>query len=103
MLRITTHHTADLLTFQLEGRLVGPWVTELNDCCRTTLSNYKHPVRIDLREVTFVDGDGKQLLAELHRQGAELLASGCQMNAIVAEIENAPVNSNRKERDNHGK
>ena len=32
MLRITTHSTADSLTFQLEGKLVGPWVTELRDC-----------------------------------------------------------------------
>jgi hypothetical protein len=31
-----------------------------------------------------------------------LLACGCQMKAVVAEIENAPVNSNREEWDNHG-
>jgi hypothetical protein len=30
-----------------------------------------------------------------------LLACGCQMRAVVAEIENAPVNSNQQERDNH--
>ena len=87
MLRITTHFTADELTFQLEGRLMGPWVTELRDCWRRTPVEGRRAVHIDLRAVTYVDAAGEELLADLYRQGADLLASDCQTKAIVAEIE----------------
>jgi hypothetical protein len=36
--------------------------------------------------VTFIDGAGKQLLAEMRRQGAVLTAEGCMTKAIVEEI-----------------
>jgi hypothetical protein len=87
MLRITTQSTADLLTFRLEGRLVGPWVAVLDECWRRTPSDGKRAVHIDLRAVTYVDAAGKELLTGLHRQGAALFAADCQMKALVAEIE----------------
>ncbi len=34
---------------------------------------------------------GKACLAALHRQGAELVAADCLMNAVVAEITGAPL------------
>ena len=87
MLRITTHDNQELLTLQLEGRLAGAWVQEL-ECCweATQLVNRGRAVRIDLTGVTFVDNSGKKLLADLHTQGAEFVAAGCLMKAIVAEI-----------------
>ena len=92
MLRITVHNDPDLLTFQLEGRLAGPWVPELADCWQNTLVRRPTaPVRVDLRAVTFVDAAGKALLADLHRQRAELLAAGCLMKAVVAEIAGAAI------------
>jgi len=36
--------------------------------------------------VTFIDDKGKTLLAEMHQQGAELVAEGCMNKAIVEEI-----------------
>jgi ABC-type transporter Mla MlaB component len=101
MLRITTHSTADSITFQLEGRLVGPWVTELRDCWRRTPCDGKRVVRIDLRAVTYVDAAGEELLADLYRQGADLFAIDCQMKAVVAEIENNCVNPHWDERGDH--
>jgi hypothetical protein len=87
MLRITTHRNADLVTFQLEGRLAGPWVRELETCWLTTVAGDPgSALRFDLTGVTFVDGAGKAFLASRHAQGAELIASGCLMRAIVAEI-----------------
>jgi hypothetical protein len=93
MLRITTHSSSDSLTFQLEGRLVGPWVTELHDCWRRTPCGGQRAVHIDLRAVTYVDAAGRELLADLYRQGADLLAFDCQMKAVVAEIEKSCVKS----------
>ena len=60
---------------------------ELETCWRQALADRATgPVRVDLSEVTFVDPSGKQLLATMHGQGAELIASGCLMKAIVAEV-----------------
>jgi anti-anti-sigma regulatory factor len=87
MLRITTYHTAELLTFQLEGRLAGPWVVEVQDCWqRTAAGRGDTAVRFDLTGVTYVDAAGKEFLLAMHEQGSEFVATGCLMRAIVAEI-----------------
>jgi len=92
MLRITTTNEANSLTFKLEGRVAGPWVNELSDCWRNRLAGGDvSEIKVDLRGVTFVDAAGKQLLAAMVREGAELIASGCLMKAIVAEIEQDSV------------
>ena len=92
MLRITTHDNPGALTFQLEGRLAGPWVREVEGCWRKTLAGGPRPaVRVDLTGVTFIDAAGKAFLAAAHAQGAELVAAGCLMKAVVAELTRAPL------------
>jgi hypothetical protein len=87
MLRITIHENLTSVTFQLEGGLAGSWVQELERCWRGTVpTNFAPLVRFDLSEVTFMDATGKEFLEARHAQGAELVASGCLMRAIVAEI-----------------
>jgi len=41
---------------------------------------------MDLSSVTFIDEEGKKLLKEMHRRGAELVASGCLNKCIVEGI-----------------
>ncbi len=101
MLRITIHTREDSLTFQLEGRLVGPWVKELRDCWQSTLCDGNRAVHIDLRGVTYVDAAGEELLADLYRHGADLFACDCQMKAVVEGIENTCVKSRSDERGHH--
>jgi hypothetical protein len=92
MLRITIHNGPGSLTFQLEGRLAGPWVRELEDCWqRAPAGRRGPPVRFDLTGVTFLDAAGKEFLAARYAEGAEFLAHGCLMRAVVAEITDAPV------------
>lgn len=92
MLRITVHDDPGTLTFQLEGRLAGPWVRELEECWRSTLARqHKATLRVDLTEVTSLDATGRACLAALHRQGAEFLAADCLTKAVVAEITRTPV------------
>jgi anti-anti-sigma regulatory factor len=91
MLRITIHNEPARRTFQLEGKLAGPWVDELERCWQSTLATPgTHAVRFDLTGVTFIDAAGKEFLAEGYADGAELIVAGCQMRAIAAEIANAP-------------
>ena len=92
MLRITVHEAPRSLTFRLEGRLVGPWVGELDECWRGALASQRKPtLRVDLTEVTSIDAAGQACLAAMHRHGAELIAADCLMKAVVAEITGAPL------------
>jgi ABC-type transporter Mla MlaB component len=87
MLRITVHNAPPVLTFQLEGKLAGPWVRELEECWQSTLASRHEPIlRVDLTGVTLIDETGKACLAEMHRQGAEFVTADCLTNAIVEEI-----------------
>ena len=87
MFRITIHHDPACTTIQIEGRLAGPCVPEAEACWRRTLAQRRNPaVRIDLTGVTQIDAAGRAFLAEVSAHGAELVASGCLMRAIVAEL-----------------
>jgi hypothetical protein len=87
MLRITVHDNPQSLTFQLEGRLAGPWLRELEMCWQSTLARQRRPIlRVDLTGVTYIDAAGKVCLAAMHGQGAEFIAADCLTKAIVAEI-----------------
>ena len=88
MLRITTHELAPVTSFLLEGKLVGPWVKELEKCWENALAvDPSRAVLVNLAAVTFIDSEGRALLARMRRQGARLLSTGVLINAIVAEIE----------------
>jgi anti-anti-sigma regulatory factor len=92
MLRITIHDHPESLTVQLEGRLAGPWVRELEECWQSTRASQGKPVLcVDLTGVTFIDAAGKEFLAALHTEGVKFLARGCLMRAVVAEITDAPA------------
>ena len=86
-MRITIQQQSGLLILQVEGKLIGPWVAELENCWRQALSSRPFAtVRVDVSEVTHVDAAGKQLLAAMHGQGVELIAACCLMKAVVAEV-----------------
>jgi ABC-type transporter Mla MlaB component len=88
MLRITIHDQSPETSFVVEGKLVGPWVRELERCWETALA--ADPARAmlaNLAAVTFIDSEGRALLARMRRQGVRLLSAGVLINAIVAEIE----------------
>jgi anti-anti-sigma regulatory factor len=61
-------------TLKLEGKLLGPWVGELETACREALATGS-PVCLDLRDLTFVDTEGARLLASVIRDGAQV--TGC--------------------------
>jgi hypothetical protein len=91
MLRITTHRSPEFLTFQLEGKLAGPWVRALGDCWVSTLAGTGSPIRFDLTGLTSIDAAGKAFLAARHAEGAEFVASGCLMRAVVADLGTDPI------------
>ena len=85
MLKISTYGSVEQTILELEGKLAGPWVQELKGCWWLAVMADRR-VRVKLRTVSFIDESGKKLLAEMHREGAELLAEGCMTKAIIEEI-----------------
>lgn len=89
MLKITTHKETQFTTLEIEGRLAGPWVEELDRSWRTVAGTQQSHVVVDLSGVTFIDPEGKALLTKMWRQGAKLHAAGCLTRCIVEEITKA--------------
>ncbi|HET6369791.1 MAG TPA: hypothetical protein VFG95_01250 [Nitrospiria bacterium] len=87
MLKVTVRHSSGGLTLALEGKLAGAWVKELERCWRSNSGMItSRPVRVDLSSVSYIDEGGKILLKKMHREGAELAASGCMIKCMVMEI-----------------
>ena len=82
MLRITTTHRDQATrTFKLEGKLLGPWIGELESAYSTSQVS-PDCVRLDLHGLTFVDAEGARFLASLIHDGARVIAC----SGFVAEI-----------------
>jgi len=86
MLRITSQSNPAGAILELEGKLAGPWVQELEGCWREA-ARPDRPLKVMLCAVSFIDDQGRRLLAEMYRHGVELVAEGCMNKAIVEEIE----------------
>ena len=92
MLRITDtlHVTPDgraTWTLRLEGTLKDEWVRELRHAWRRIReAELGVPIRVELADVRFVDPAGKVLLAEMYREGVEIVASDCLAAVIRDDI-----------------
>ena len=81
MLRITPTEIANHhITLRLEGRVAGPWVTELWKACEKVLGEGRALV-LNLAEVSFLDPAGVTLLAQVRSRGVEL----AECSPFVAE------------------
>lgn len=87
MMKITADNNGEVMTFRLEGALMGEWISELMRCWQQSMTSHQRPrLRVDLTGVTYVSEAGKELLAAMYRGGAELAAAGVLMKALVEEI-----------------
>ena len=104
MLRITTEKKRTKTVLSVEGRLVGPLVSTLEQCWRELRrASPQEKFYVDLCGVSFIDGAGKVLLREMHRQGGQLIADGCLNQAIVKEIMGEAKSEGRDEEGKGGK
>jgi RNA polymerase sigma-70 factor, ECF subfamily len=68
VLRISVTSDSDVsIHFQLEGKLVGPWVEELRQLSDTALLRSK-TITLDLKKLWFTDLEGAGLLRELRQR-----------------------------------
>jgi anti-anti-sigma regulatory factor len=69
MLRITVQEGARTQTIKLEGKVVGPWVEELNHTWHSLASSVgSKKLQLDLSAVAFIDSRGRQLLREIYQK-----------------------------------
>jgi len=87
MLKISIYDIADPFRLELEGRLAGAWVCELEQCWHTAKA--RHPnwkLSVDLTNVTFIDQAGRYLLQLMQRDGASFVASALMLQDILEQI-----------------
>ncbi len=88
MLRITVQEGETATTMRLEGKLAGPEVKELTTCWLAAVASDPHKsIVVDMEGVTFIDGEGKKLLAEMQRRGVQFVAPGRETPGLVEDIE----------------
>ncbi len=91
MLKITVNDETEAVRIRLEGRLTGPWVSELERCwCTVCPSVRQRHLVLDLTDLEFVDAAGKYLLALMQSRGAEFAACTMTMRDLVEEITGRP-------------
>jgi hypothetical protein len=85
MLRITAT-TTDKVVLKLEGRLAGPWVDELREMV-FRLNGWRHPLEIDVSNLTFADEDGEKTLCWLQRMGARFVGKGSVSECMFERLD----------------
>lgn len=90
MIRIEIYESGDEMTFQVEGRLAGASVRELEQCWNTSEKKRRNSrVAIDLRSLTGLDDAGRYLVRLLIRDGATFVGPPLLMHDIL-EVSESP-------------
>jgi anti-anti-sigma regulatory factor len=87
MLRITVRNGTTPTTLMLEGKLRGPWVTELErEWSRLVSQKGSCNLIADLSDVTFIDADGRSLLTRMLQDGTQVRAFDLLSRFVIDEI-----------------
>lgn len=86
MLKVTVKTVQRGEIWELEGKLSGDWVRELERCWRARDGRSGTSLQVHMKAVSYIDSSGKLLLAEMHGQGVDIRGGGCVTNAVVEEI-----------------
>ena len=83
MLRITTiSDDGQNSRLKVEGRLVGSWVSELEQVCRSLLVQ-KKMVFLDFSEVGFIDRQGVEVVKRILGDRVEILGASRLVQALL--------------------
>jgi len=73
MIRILTANEPHAVMITIDGQLVGAYVDAVETCVNQAIAEQR-PVHLFLREVSYIDEDGRKLLSRLAAKGVELSA-----------------------------
>jgi hypothetical protein len=89
--------------WNLCGQLSGPWVDELRSVWRRIREHARRAnAVVDLKEVTFIDEAGEQLLAEMQNAGADFVATGVEHKHLLANLNGTGSRTLRRRMENLG-
>ena len=95
MLKITFKDTPGVTKVKLEGKLSGPWVEELERSWTEHSPQASKNVIIDLTDVTYIDPEGKRLLARMVDRGVHFEGTHLMTKYVIDEITRAGVRAGR--------
>lgn len=98
MLRINRTVATDVVRLDLEGRLVGMWVRQLEDCWQDAKSvQLDRALHVNLAAVTFIDHTGQCLLKRMYQEGVQLCAAGSLNEYVISDIRRSATSSQKPE------
>jgi ABC-type transporter Mla MlaB component len=87
MLKITVLEQPEAVAIKLEGRLGGPWTTELARTWKSLFPSLNsRKCSLDLCDVTWVDTEGRHLLREIYEQSGADFVSNTPMSKYFAAV-----------------
>ena len=91
MMKIQMQELDDQLILQVEGRLAGAFVPELENCWQAARANqHNRKISVDLKSVICIDRAGRTLLQLMHRNGVGFLRAGLAIQDILEQIMEPP-------------
>jgi anti-anti-sigma regulatory factor len=100
-LRITIQNNPDATAaIKLEGRVVGPWAEELAAVWGDlAITLDERPVTLDMRDVTYIDVSGMQVLRQICRQKHPAILTGSPLTESFAEQAQRNTTNDNQEND----
>ena len=87
MMKIETKHARGQLILQVEGRLAGAFVPELERCWQAArAAQPDRKISLDLKSVTCVDVAGRQLLQSMHDGGVDFRGAKMATQDILDQL-----------------
>jgi anti-anti-sigma regulatory factor len=91
MMKIQMREVGDQLILQVEGRLAGAFVPELENCWQNARAGQpSRKISVDLKSVTCVDRAGRYLLQLMHSHGVGFLRAGLAIQDVLEQVMEQP-------------
>jgi anti-anti-sigma regulatory factor len=87
MMKIQTQEFDDRVVLQVEGRVAGAFVPELESCWKAARERRPaHKISVDLKNVTCIDSAGRYLLQLMHASGVGFVRAGLAIQDILEQV-----------------
>jgi anti-anti-sigma regulatory factor len=87
MMKIQMKEVDDLLILQVEGRLAGAFVPELESGWQAARRDQPgRKISVDLKDTTCIDRHGRYLLQLMHGSGVGFLGAGMAVQDILEQV-----------------
>jgi anti-anti-sigma regulatory factor len=87
MMKIETREGEGVVILEVEGRLTGAFVPELERCWQAARADQPgRGIWVDLKGVTCIDRSGRYLLQLMHGSGVGFLKAGLAVQDILEQV-----------------